>query len=293
MTTFPVCIIGGGPAGMMTAIQLQRYGVPAQMFEKKRLGGLLWNANLVENYPGFPRGIPGPNLIALFVRQIELLDIKVVYETIELLDYDQGKFQVSNSQNSYPADVVIIASGTRPNPLPPNLISDEVASRVLSEVADLSGEKSRKIAIVGAGDAAFDYAINLAQHNEVIILNRSENIEALPLLVTRSKSYPNIQYLSSHSLQKVEIIKNSLKLTLSGKISEQTLYVDYLVGAIGRVANPIKRTNRFLKQEKKLIKENKLHYIGDVKNGIYRQTAIAVGDGLKTAMQIYQYLQEN
>jgi len=293
MTTFPVCIIGGGPAGMMTAIQLQRYGVPAQLFEKKRLGGLLWNANLVENYPGFPRGIPGPNLIALFVRQIELLDIKVVYETIELLDYDQGKFQVSNSQNSYPADVVIIASGTRPNPLPPNLISDEVASRVLSEVADLSGEKSRKIAIVGAGDAAFDYAINLAQHNEVIILNRSENIEALPLLVTRSKSYPNIQYLSSHSLQKVEIIKNSLKLTLSGKISEQTLYVDYLVGAIGRIANPIKRTNRFLKQEKKLIKENKLHYIGDVKNGIYRQTAIAVGDGLKTAMQIYQYLQEN
>ncbi|MGE5123202.1 MAG: FAD-dependent monooxygenase, partial [Acidobacteriaceae bacterium] len=66
-----VIIIGAGPAGLAAAIQLKRYGVQTRLFERKKAGGLLHNANLVENYPGFPQGIAGPALVDLFVRHAE------------------------------------------------------------------------------------------------------------------------------------------------------------------------------------------------------------------------------
>ncbi len=66
-----VIIIGAGPAGMTAAIQLKRYGIPFVLLEKERVGGLLWNANLVENYPGFPAGVSGPRLVGLIEKQME------------------------------------------------------------------------------------------------------------------------------------------------------------------------------------------------------------------------------
>ena len=80
MSAERVLIVGGGPAGMMTAIQLKRFGLDPVLFEANRMGGLLWNANLVENYPGFPGGIPGPQLVARFVRQFEDLGLVPIRE---------------------------------------------------------------------------------------------------------------------------------------------------------------------------------------------------------------------
>jgi thioredoxin reductase (NADPH) len=77
-----IIIIGGGPAGITAAIQLQRYGCEPLLLEKRELGGLLWNANLVENYPGFPNGVRGEKLIGLMQKQAERLGVQVKREEV-------------------------------------------------------------------------------------------------------------------------------------------------------------------------------------------------------------------
>ncbi len=93
-----VIIIGAGPAGLATAIQLKRYGVHLLLFERAQAGGLLHNANLVENYPGFPLGISGVDLVNLFMLQAQNLGIDVTYEEVIELSYDRGLFRVKTGR---------------------------------------------------------------------------------------------------------------------------------------------------------------------------------------------------
>jgi thioredoxin reductase len=287
-----VCIIGGGPAGLMTAIQLKRYGMNSILIEKNQLGGLLWNANLVENYPGFPKGVSGEKLVSLFTKQYQNYGLEYFHEKVEYLDFEENSFLIQTNSKSFRSKFLVIAIGTCPKKFPKNLVSDLLVNNVFYEIYPIAKEKKKTIAIIGAGDAAFDYAINLSRMNKVKIINRSETIKALPLLVSRSKNNPNIEYFPSTQIEKLEKIDNGLNLTLSSRISKQKMYVDILIGAIGREANIIKKGQNFRNHEKELLSDGRIHCIGDVKNGIFRQTAIAVGDGLRAAMQIYQFQKE-
>src|SRR5512135_1962256 len=104
-----VIIIGAGPAGIATAIQLKRYGIHPLFFERSEVGGLLLNANLVENYPGFPEGIGGVELVKRFVGQAQSLNIEVAHENVLTLDYDRGLFQARVAQKTYVSRVAVIA----------------------------------------------------------------------------------------------------------------------------------------------------------------------------------------
>ena len=85
----PVAVIGAGPAGFAAAIQLKRYGLETLVLERQRLGGLLHNANLVENYPGFPEGIPGSELVRLFEKHTDNLTININDEEVtDLFRFD-------------------------------------------------------------------------------------------------------------------------------------------------------------------------------------------------------------
>jgi len=283
-----VIILGAGPAGITTAIQLKRYGIPFVLIEKERAGGLLWNANLVENYPGFPNGVAGPKLITLMRKQMERLGIKITREEVTNVAWRDNCFHIVTQHATRNTNILVVATGTKAKPIP-DIVAPEAKSKVFTEVWHLLNEEDKQIAIVGAGDAAFDYALNLSKkRNIVTILNRGHEVKCLRLLWERVAAQPSIHYADGIAVSRVESLNNGTRLQVRCKRDgdQVALDVDYLLFAIGRIPQLDFLPESFRAQESALIESKKLFYIGDVKNELLRQVAIAAGDGLRAAMQI-------
>jgi thioredoxin reductase len=283
-----VVIIGAGPAGIATAIQLKRHGIEPVILERGEIGGLLKNANLVENYPGFPNGISGPGLIELFERQLARAGVTISCEVVLELGHTGEVFSVKTNRRELSSSTVVIASGTKPTGTPDVRIARGIDGRVLHEVHPIRGVRNKKVAIIGAGDAAFDYALGLSKENEVVILNRRAEEKCIPLLKERCLKAEAISYQTNLRVREVTGDGRGLVLTcLNGEgEKESQILADYVVIAAGRepcldfLGAKLKRSLADLRER------GKLYLVGDVKNEMYRQTAICVGDGVKAAMQI-------
>jgi thioredoxin reductase len=258
------------------------------ILEKGEIGGLLKNANLVENYPGFPDGISGPSLIELFEKQLAKAGATVSSETVLELEYKGNLFSAKTNRRELKSWIVVIATGTEPKRAPEIRIAKGIEDRIFYEVYPMLGIKNQKIAIIGAGDAAFDYALGLSKENEVVILNRGEQDRCIPVLRERCTKSDSISYLTNLCVREVAGEGNGLVLScLNGDSQrENQIRADYVVIAVGRepcldfLGDEVERSFEYL------IKTNRLYVIGDVKNRAFRQTAICVGDGVMAAMQI-------
>jgi thioredoxin reductase (NADPH) len=284
-----VAIIGAGPAGIACAIQLSRYGIVPLLFERDIPGGLLKNANLVENYPGFPGGIKGTRVVEKMTRQLELAKVPVIHENVNLIYYSEDLFTIKTDQNTYISQKLVIASGTVPVKWTEFEITESVQQKVFYEVYPLKDQKDKVVAIIGAGDAAFDYALQLASYNKVMIFNRTDTVKCLPLLWLRAKGVGQISYYEDFVLRQVreESTSSCLKLFFQTKNGMESRLVDYIIFATGRqpelsFANPF-----ILKHLDELQQDGKLYLVGDVKNDLFRQASIAAGDGIKAAMEIF------
>lgn len=289
-----IAIIGAGPSGMAMAIQLKRYGLEPVVFEKGEPGGLLKNANLVENYPGFPGGIRGPELVERMVTQLEDLRVNVLPEEVTSLDFRGDAFVMRTGKRRYQFQRVAVASGTKPILASLAEYGGQAERLVSYEVYPIIKEKWKKIVIVGAGDAAFDYALNLAWQNDVIILNRGSAVASLPLLVERAKNHPNITYYQNAAISRIDLDEPGSRAILmcTSPAGMRRITADYLIFAIGRQPCKDYFSKAVQECQEELVAQDRLYMIGDVKNDIYRQTAIAVGDGVLAAMRLYQVCKE-
>ncbi|ASA77527.1 NAD(P)/FAD-dependent oxidoreductase [Thermococcus sp. 5-4] len=263
-----VGIIGAGIGGIATAVQLKRYGIESVIFECDRIGGLIRNAYSVENTMFFPDGIKGERVVEILEEYVKKYDLKIVYEEVKAVRKTGEPFEVETDNGTYGFKYLVVATGTRPRKLP--------FKGIIYHVAEVPRRHYERVLIIGGGDVAFDYALTMSEvSDEVIILMRSEP-KALPYLQELVKRRSNIRTLMGQ-VREIKPINGRGKLL--AETSAGDFEVDLVLGAIGRVPN-IELVEG--------IEDDNLFLVGDVKNGIYRQTALAIADGIKTAMTIWR-----
>ncbi|MFH2034996.1 MAG: NAD(P)/FAD-dependent oxidoreductase [Candidatus Zixiibacteriota bacterium] len=287
-----IAIIGGGPAGISAAIQLKRYNLDPVLFEEAQIGGLLKNAWRVENLPNSPAGVSGRQIIERFKGNLEIFRINIINQRVINLDYQYDKFLITTADNIYDCDIAIIATGTIPirHSLEKSA-PENIRQKIFYEIFPIGMAVDKNVLVVGAGDAAFDYSLNLAQQNRATILNRSNQIKALPSLQKLVRDNRSIDYLENSEIEQIRLSgEDRLSVLINKENDKITLEVDNILFAIGRIEQKEFYSKNLTPIEYNLMKRGLLFLIGDIKNGIFRQASIAIGDGIKCAMEIYHNL---
>jgi len=263
MVTERVVVIGAGPAGLAASEQLKLYGISPLVFEKDQPGGLLLNAGSVKNYPGVPRGISGRDIVKLFP-----IPEKLCFNTVTSLERKGSVYRVDLSDTDcVTSSAVVVASGTIPRRIPVNCTP---GSRILYDVKNMRDIPGNTVAVIGGGDAALDYAVSLSSKFSVTVYARGDFSGAVPHLLASAGKISHI--------------------TLRPGTPDKTLFTEKtIVVAAGRTPALDFVSGELLSAPPD---DGSFHLCGDCSNGIFRQTAIAVGNGVEAAMKTAAYLRK-
>jgi thioredoxin reductase (NADPH) len=281
-----VAIVGAGPAGVAAAVQLRRAGIPFRLLEQDRVGGLLNEAQRVENFPGVPGGVAGRVLAARLRSQLRTLGIAVEKERVVRLSGGPGRFRIQTERDSFLAGRVVLACGTRPLSPGPPLEALRLSGRVHDGLLPLLRLRGEIIAVIGGGDAACDYALSLAERNQVHVLVRAGRARALPLLAGRCRRHPRIAIHEGFRLAKAESADHGRWIVLKAGRRRGEVRCQRVLTAVGRVPALDFLAPALRSALPSLAKNGWLLMAGDAVNGRCRQAAVAAGDGLRAAMEI-------
>ncbi len=294
-----VTILGAGPAGISAAIYLKRAGFHPLVFEKQKPGGLLKHAHLVENYPGFSYGITGLRLAERFVKHFHKMGVTTIPSEVHHVDYKNDAFIIRTEMETYLSTAIIIATGTHPKKIRINGASSLEGTQLFYEPYAIPHQVNtikKRILVIGGGDIAFDYTLTLLDWgHKVTILCRSEP-SCLPLLQKQALRKGAVFY-SKCIAQKVQRNRKELFLQCRQGDQNMELSTDFILIACGRNPNISFLSPSLKKHFDDHANAGKtslpgLCFAGDVMRGTYRQTAIAVGDGIFAAMMMQRYLKE-
>ncbi len=291
-----VTVIGAGPAGIAASIYLKRAGYEPLVYEKGEVGGLLLNANRVENYPGFPGGISGYNLVCLMKEQLSILNISIVRKEVKDISLANESFKVTAESGEEISKVVIVASGTQPKPIDFKGSEPLMNRKIFYEIKDIpETQREDTYMIIGGGDAAFDYALNLSKMAaRVEIVFRSVSPRCLPLLKERVARHENIKVHPSSTVLEVKEEDGRLVFPCTSENETVSLASDYALIACGRTPNleviPEEMRRTLTIQGDGTTNVPGLFIAGDMRRGRYRQAGIAVGDGILCAMEAEHFL---
>lgn len=305
MTEVELIIVGGGPAGLTSAIYSARALIDTLVIEKMLPGGQPVLTTFIENYPGFPEGISGPELAERLESQAGKFGAKIITSrpVLNISRKEEG-FEVKTEMESFLGKAVIVATGTSPRKL--NVPGEEeFTGRGVSYCAVCDGAfyRDRVVAVVGGGDSAMDESIYLTRFaSKVFVIHRRNQLRAEKILQERAFSNPKISFIWDTVVQsiegdrKVELLK--LKNVKTGEISE--LKVDGIFIYIGSTPNSSMVKDLVeLDENGFIITDNcmktsvpGLFAAGDVRNTNFRQLATAIGDGAIAANSAERYLGE-
>ena len=203
----------------------------------------------------------------------------------------EDEFLIDTYDENYLCSILVVASGTRPKTTIIPFWKEAVEKYLHYDISGLPMKQGMSIGIIGIGDAAFDYALNLHKRgHQVKIFGRSEAILANQALMKRFKRIDGIELNLNHVLISVdEIVEGKVRCRFKKNDAYAEHNLDCLIFATGREANLEFLDESVLDELQELQKSKRLFLAGDVKNGDFRQTAIATGDGIKVAMQIFQH----
>ncbi|MGC9363063.1 MAG: thioredoxin-disulfide reductase [Fidelibacterota bacterium] len=300
---YDVVIIGGGPAGFTSSIYTAREKLDTLLLEKSMTGGIPNVTDLIENYPGFPEGIPGPELMQKFRRQAERFNV-VIREYDEASAITPGeKFHiVKTEKKEYHSKTVIIATGGLPRLL--NVPGEkELTGRGVSYCATCDGPfyKDAEIVVVGGGDAAIQEALFLTKFaSKVTVIHRRDQLRASPILQQRAYDHKQIDFIwdsvvtaiTGENLVEAVTIKN----VKTGKIDTKKTEGVFIF--IGWTPNTdFVKDLVELDDDGHIITDRYMHTnirgvfaVGDVRSKKFRQIAEAVGDGTIGALTASEYI---
>jgi thioredoxin reductase (NADPH) len=300
-----VLIIGSGPAGLSAALYTARADLNPVVLTGMELGGQVSLTYAVENYPGFPDGVGGNELVEKFQKQAERFGAQVEFDTATEVDLSQRPFLVKTYNSNYLADSLIITTGATPLHL--NVPGEqELTGRGVSYCATCDGWffKDKDVAVVGGGDSALEEAIFLTRYaKSVTIIHRRDELRAGAILQNRALENPKISFAWNTIVSEI-IGEDALKtIRLQDKISgeEREHPTDGLFIFIGHRPNSqIFNGQLEIDEQGYIIVDNMMrtsvpgvYAAGEVADPHFRQVITSAGMGAAAAMQAIHYLEED
>jgi thioredoxin reductase (NADPH) len=306
--TYDVTIMGTGPAGLTAAIYTGRADLKTVMFEGDLPGGQLTQTTDVENFPGYPDGILGMNLIQDIRGQAERFGAEIHFGMINKVDTSSWPFTVHlDDGTEFQTRTFIISSGAKPRKL--GLASEELLwGYGVTSCATCDGAfyRNQEIAVIGGGDSAMEEATFLTKFaSKVTVIHRRDELRASKIMQQRAFDNPKIEFLWSHEIVEVLGDKKSgvtglkVRSTKTGELNE--LKVTGLFLAIGHIPNTEIFQGQIDMDEEGYIQTVPgssvtnipgVFAVGDVQDKHYRQAITAAGSGCMGALDAERWLAE-
>ncbi len=297
-------IIGSGPAGLSAALYAARADLNPVVLTGMELGGQVSLTYAVENYPGFPDGVGGNELVEKFQKQAERFGAQVEFDTATEVDLSKTPFLVSTYNTNYLADSLIITTGATPLHL--NIPGEQkLTGRGVSYCATCDGWffKDKDVAVVGGGDSALEEAIFLTRYaKSVTIIHRRDELRAGAILQNRAMENPKIKFEWNTIVTEIvgeDALKTlRLKDVISGEGRDHA--TDGLFIFIGHRPNSeIFKGQLEIDNQGYIIVDNKMHTnvpgvyaAGEVADPNFRQVITSAGMGAAAAMQAIHHIEE-
>ena len=312
-TTRDVVILGSGVSGLTAAIYTARANLKPLVIEGHEPGGQLSITTLVENFPGWPDGVQGPELVENIRKQAQKFGAEIEMGHLHSADLSKTPIELNFGGNRIVhTRTLIVASGASARwlglPSEQALIGHGVSSCATCDGFFFSG---KEIAVIGGGDSAMEEALFLTRFaSKVTLINRSEHFRASKIMLERAMAHPQIKFMSSTIVEEVLGVdeKEVKGLRLKNKVTgdESTLPVSGMFLGIGHEPNAraftgmidldddgyIKTTNNvFVTKDGEIVPG--VFACGDIQDRRYRQAITAAGSGCMAALEVEKYLEEH
>lgn len=305
-------IIGSGPAGYTAAIYAARADLEPAMFEgfySGPAGGQLMTTTEVENFPGFPEGITGPELMDAFRKQAERFGTSFFLEDVVAVDFSSKPFKVKSHERELTADSVIISTGANAKRLDiPGTAEGEFWQKGVTACAVCDGAapifRDKPLYVIGGGDTAMEEAMFLTKFgSQVFIVHRRDELRASKIMQERALAHPKIEVIWDSVVTKVEGDKVVKSVTVQNlKTKKETKHdAAGLFFAVGHEPNTKfldgqvdLHDNGYIKVKPGTTKTSVegVFACGDVQDHVYRQAITAAGTGCMAALEAEKWLQE-
>lgn len=298
---YDVIIIGSGPAGLTAAIYTTRANLKTLIIAGTKWGGQLQLTTLVENYPGFPDGIQGPDLMMAMRKQAERFGTEIVDKDFARADFGTNPFRIAANGETFEGKTVIIATGADTKWLDVKGEKEKIGRGVSScAPCDAFFFKNKNVVVVGGGDSAMEEALVLTKFaKKVIVVHRKDTLRASQIMQNRAHKNPKISFMFNSEVVEVlgENNVTGVKIT-NNKTGEVTnMSIDGVFVAIGHIPNSA--VFKGIDTDEKGFIKVADHYktnidgvfvAGDVHDSHYKQAVTAAGFGCAAALEAEKWL---